>query len=140
MLLSQVGSEITHLQSGLSTIYFLAKRHRKLLYNQPCAPELAILKNELSRVRRVHISRVKQLDNPTVYLCRQCQNLLKNKKKLEDDLSKAAKTIESKLLSMDLHPETARAQTAALSDNSLERNLPANANVIVRQLKLKCLT
>jgi len=97
---------------------------------------LANLKSEITRIRKVHISRIKQLEDPNVYLCRQCQNLLKNKKKLEDELLKASKTIESRLLLMEFLPESTRLQAASSSDNPELRKIPPDTDVIVSQLNL----
>lgn len=121
MLQSQVNRNKTSVYSNR----FLAKRHRKLLYNKPCESELAILISEISRVRRVHISRVKQFDNPNIYLCRQCQSLLKNKKK----------TRGWSFTSFQDHWKwttfNATAQTASLPESGTVRNVPPHADVIV---------
>jgi len=110
--------------------------HKHLLFAiMSCATELAILKSEIARIRRVHISRIRQFENPNIYLCCQCQSLLKNKKKAED---KHSKIIESRLLAMDLLPVEG---TRTVSHESSEiRNLPPDADVIVRLFKYNTYT
>ena len=71
-----------------------------------------------------------------MYLCLQCQNLLKNKKKRENDLLKASQSIESKVLSMDLLPEESVRTQPPVSHEMI--SVPPDADVIVRLFKLPC--
>ena len=67
------------------------------MYGSACTIELAILKEEIARVRNTSISQIKELRNGKVYLCVHCQNLLKSKKNLKAELAKTVADIDTRL-------------------------------------------
>ena len=74
------------------------KKKQKLLHGGHCNEELAILSTEIRRHGALpSLSRIRELSNPCTYLCRHCQTLLLQKKKLEDELEDRTKKIDLKL-------------------------------------------
>ena len=74
------------------------KNKRKLLHGGHCNEELEILKKEIEQHETLpSLSRIKELTDPPVYLCNQCQNLLKSEKLLESKLKGKIEEIDIKL-------------------------------------------
>jgi len=78
--------------------YTIEKNKRKLLHGGHCSEELEILRAEIRRNETLPpFSRIKELSHPRVYLCNQCQILLKSKKELESKLQSKIKEIDLRL-------------------------------------------
>jgi len=91
------------------------------LYGSACTIELAILKEEIARVRNTSISQIKELRNGKVYLCVHCQNLLKSKKNLEAELAKTVADIDTRLGAVtELNQTPARKRIKLTSEVSEE--------------------
>ena len=81
-----------------SAYFGTEKNKRKLLHGGRCNEELEILRKEIERHETLpSLSRIKELTDPLVYLCNQCQNLLKSKKHLESKLKSKIEEIDCKL-------------------------------------------
>ena len=89
-----------------------------MLYGPNCRVELGILKQEIARVKASTISCIKELANPNVYLCIQCQRLLLKKKQLEEGLADVVSKIDSKL---GVLTEIASTRKRTLSEASREQ-------------------
>ena len=96
---------------------FLDKRRRKLLYGISCRTELGILKAQIASIRASNIFSFKELANPNVYLCIQCQRLLLKRKQLEEELADVVSKINSKL---GVLTEIAPCRKRSLSEASQE--------------------
>ena len=59
--------------------------------------ELDVLKQKIVRVKGTCISRIRELSNPSVYLCLHGQNLLLRKRRLDEELSQAVIFVDGKL-------------------------------------------
>lgn len=69
------------------------------MYGPTCREELSVLKEEIARRsgRHVSLNVFKELENPSVFLCIQCQKLLLKKNRLKAQIQEITKNIDSKL-------------------------------------------